>query len=212
MHRCTVRRLQSRYAKTLRREPEQSSASRAAAPTGHPILASQSSPFLRPPRVGCIRGSYWMPPGKSWISPVPSPKAERRPRLETPIQFESGRPWDLLVCPFRFYCKTESPPTFPIAARRHQDEDWQSWDRGESTTDTSGYWVLGRYRIHYRISVNIDVERSVGGLGGGLLAQNEQLARTRLNVPLFQRPIGPLGAEEKRWKVFMTIRSALSFT
>jgi hypothetical protein len=54
--------------------------------------------------------------------------------------------------------------------------------------------------------------KGVLGLGGGLLAEDRQLARTRLNVPLFQRPIGPLGTEEKRWKVFMTIRSAPSFT
>ena len=40
----------------------------------------------------------------------------------------------------------------------------------------------------------------------------KQLARTRLNVPLFQRPIRPMGAEVRQWKVFMTIRSAPSFT
>src|SRR5215510_1452676 len=133
MHRYRVQHLQSLSAKTLRKGPERSSAYRGAAPIAHPTLASQRSLFLRPPRVGCIRGFYWMLPERSWVSPVPSPKAERRPRLETPIQFESERPWDLLVRPLRFYCKIQSHPTFPIAASRHQDEDWQSWDRGEST-------------------------------------------------------------------------------
>src|SRR5262249_30529829 len=123
MRRYRVQPLQSQYAKTLRREPERSSASHAAAPTAHPTLASQRSLFLHRPRVGCIRGFYWMPLEKSWVSPVPSLKAEQPPRLEAPIQCKNERPWDLLVRPFRFYCKTESHPTFPILACCDQDED-----------------------------------------------------------------------------------------
>src|SRR5262249_30908500 len=118
MHRYRVQPLQSRCAKILRKAPERSSASHAAGPTAHLTLASQRSLFLRRPRVGCIRGFYWIPLEKSWVSPVPSLKAEQRPRLEAPIQCKNERPWDLLVRP---------RARFVFTAKRSRIQPFQSW-------------------------------------------------------------------------------------
>src|SRR5918996_1034089 len=90
MRRYTAQRLRSRYAKILRKEPERSSASRAAAPVARPNLAVRRNPFWCRPRAGCSPGFCSTRRERLWACPEPRGKNWKGERREKQSSIQNG--------------------------------------------------------------------------------------------------------------------------